>query len=183
MGLEAPQGRSGRCRVEMNLFPLPRIEPRPSSLYPVTVPTYVRLKYIMRIEMEYSKFSLHHGLGYAAVLFMSSVTTTCVLYRTRFYEMFYSQYSKVQKSSNSVYHSTVLQHSLLQFAGTECRYKYYVFGHYPSSSLDLTTPSSVFLKHNISETGFCFRLEVKPTQLGPIDRASPYLRINRTVFR
>jgi hypothetical protein len=34
-----------------------------------------------------------------------------------------------------------------------------------------------FSKHNVSETGFCLRLQVKPTQLGPIDRASPYLQI------
>jgi hypothetical protein len=33
-----------------------------------------------------------------------------------------------------------------------------------------------FWKHNVSKTGFCLRLQVKPTQLGPIDRASPYLR-------
>jgi hypothetical protein len=33
-----------------------------------------------------------------------------------------------------------------------------------------------FSKHNVSDTGFCLRLQVKPTQLGPIDRASPYLR-------
>jgi hypothetical protein len=31
-------------------------------------------------------------------------------------------------------------------------------------------------KHNVSEIGFYLRLQVKPTQLGPIDRASPYLR-------
>jgi hypothetical protein len=31
-------------------------------------------------------------------------------------------------------------------------------------------------KNIVSETGFCLRLQVKPTQLGPIDRASPYLR-------
>jgi hypothetical protein len=31
-------------------------------------------------------------------------------------------------------------------------------------------------KHNVSETGFCLRPQVKPTQLDPIDRASPYLR-------
>jgi hypothetical protein len=31
-------------------------------------------------------------------------------------------------------------------------------------------------KHNVSETGFCLHLQVKPTQLGPIDRASPYLK-------
>jgi hypothetical protein len=29
-------------------------------------------------------------------------------------------------------------------------------------------------KHNVSETVFCLCLHVKPTQLGPIDRASPY---------
>jgi hypothetical protein len=33
-----------------------------------------------------------------------------------------------------------------------------------------------FSKHNVSDTGFCLRLQVKPTQLGLIDRASPYLR-------
>jgi hypothetical protein len=39
-----------------------------------------------------------------------------------------------------------------------------------------------FLKkpHNVSETGFCLRLQVAPTQLGPIDRASPYLRTDAT---
>jgi hypothetical protein len=31
-------------------------------------------------------------------------------------------------------------------------------------------------KHDVSETGFCLRLQVKPTQLGPIDGAIPYLR-------
>jgi hypothetical protein len=33
-----------------------------------------------------------------------------------------------------------------------------------------------FLKTIVSETGSCLRLQVKSTQLGPIDRASPYLR-------
>jgi hypothetical protein len=28
--------------------------------------------------------------------------------------------------------------------------------------------------HNVSETGFYIRPQVKPTQLDPIDRASPY---------
>jgi hypothetical protein len=40
--------------------------------------------------------------------------------------------------------------------------------HYPSSCL--------YLKHNVSETGLCLCLQVEPTQLGSIDRASPYLR-------
>jgi hypothetical protein len=52
----------------------------------------------------------------------------------------------------------------------------YVFGHYPSSCLYLTRRRVSLSKHNVSETGFCLRIQVKPTQLGPIDRASPYLR-------
>jgi hypothetical protein len=53
-------------------------------------------------------------------------------------------------------------------------HKYYVFGHYPSSCLYLKT-AVYFSNHNVSETGFRLHLQVKPTQLGPIDRASPYL--------
>jgi hypothetical protein len=34
----------------------------------------------------------------------------------------------------------------------------------------------LFRRHNVSETGFCVPLQVEPTHLGPIDRASPYLR-------
>jgi hypothetical protein len=48
------------------------------------------------------------------------------------------------------------------------QYNNYAFEEYPSSCL--------CLKHNVSETGFCLRPQVKPTLLGPIDRASPYLR-------
>jgi hypothetical protein len=40
-------------------------------------------------------------------------------------------------------------------------------GHYSLSSFYL------------SETGFCLRLQVDPTQLGPIDRASLYLNLNK----
>jgi hypothetical protein len=32
-----------------------------------------------------------------------------------------------------------------------------------------------FSKHNVSETEFSLHLQTKSTQLGPIDRASPYL--------
>jgi hypothetical protein len=55
-------------------------------------------------------------------------------------------------------------------------YKCYVSGHYPSSCLYLKKSPDYFSKHNVSETGFCLRLQVKPTQLSPIDRVSPYLR-------
>jgi hypothetical protein len=41
--------------------------------------------------------------------------------------------------------------------------------------LDVIHSPVYISKHNISETGFCFRLQVKPTQLGPIDRTSTYL--------
>jgi hypothetical protein len=33
-----------------------------------------------------------------------------------------------------------------------------------------------FIKHDVSETGFCLRLQVDPTQMGPIERASLRLR-------
>jgi hypothetical protein len=47
------------------------------------------------------------------------------------------------------------------------KYNYCVSGHYPSSCF--------YLKHNFSETQFCLFLQVEPTQLGPIDRASTCL--------
>jgi hypothetical protein len=50
------------------------------------------------------------------------------------------------------------------------------FGHYLSSCLYLKHRLVYFSKHNVSETGFRLRFQVKPTQLGPIDRASPHLR-------
>jgi hypothetical protein len=42
--------------------------------------------------------------------------------------------------------------------------------------LDIINRPVYITNHNGSETGFCLRLQVKPTQSGPIDRASPYLR-------
>jgi hypothetical protein len=47
-----------------------------------------------------------------------------------------------------------------------------VFGYYPSSCLYLKCSSVSFSKQNVSETGFCLRLQVKPTQLDPIDRVN-----------
>jgi hypothetical protein len=43
--------------------------------------------------------------------------------------------------------------------------------------LSLSKKNVLFMfKTQLSETGFCLRLQVKPTLLGLIDRASPYLR-------
>jgi hypothetical protein len=53
--------------------------------------------------------------------------------------------------------------------------KYYVSGHYPSSCFYLKHCPVFISKHNISETAFCLCLQVKPIQLGPINRSSPYL--------
>jgi hypothetical protein len=36
-------------------------------------------------------------------------------------------------------------------------------------------PVFLFKTHNVVETGFYLCLQVEPTHLGPIDRASPYL--------
>jgi hypothetical protein len=46
----------------------------------------------------------------------------------------------------------------LGHVGLVLSYKYYDSEHYPSFCS--------YLKHNVPETGFCFRLQVKPTQLG-----------------
>jgi hypothetical protein len=40
-----------------------------------------------------------------------------------------------------------------------------------------------FPKHKVSGTGFCLRLQVKPTQLGSIDRASPLKYKQNGVFK
>jgi hypothetical protein len=42
--------------------------------------------------------------------------------------------------------------------------------------LDIIHRPAYISKHDVSETGFYLRLQVKPTQFGPIDRASLYLR-------
>jgi hypothetical protein len=38
--------------------------------------------------------------------------------------------------------------------------------------LDIIHNNVFYLKHKVSETGFCLRLQVEPTQLGPIERGS-----------
>jgi hypothetical protein len=50
------------------------------------------------------------------------------------------------------------------------------FGHYPCPVFIYKHHPVYFSKQNVSDNGFCLRLQVKPTQLGPIDKTSPYLR-------
>jgi hypothetical protein len=47
---------------------------------------------------------------------------------------------------------------------------------YPSFCFYLKHCHVYTSKHNVSETGSCLRLQVKRTQLGTFDIASPYLR-------
>jgi hypothetical protein len=47
--------------------------------------------------------------------------------------------------------------------------------NYPSSCLNLKHRTVYLSKHNVSDTGFDLHLQVRPTQLGPIDRITPYL--------
>jgi hypothetical protein len=42
--------------------------------------------------------------------------------------------------------------------------------------LDIIHCPVYFSKHNVPETRFCLRLQVKPTLLSLIDRATPYLQ-------
>jgi hypothetical protein len=41
--------------------------------------------------------------------------------------------------------------------------------------LEISHYSVFYLKHNISVTGFCLRIQVEPTQLDTVDRTSPCL--------
>jgi hypothetical protein len=43
--------------------------------------------------------------------------------------------------------------------------------------MDFIHRAVYIIKHNVSDTGSCLRLQVKPTQLGQTDRASPYPRM------
>jgi hypothetical protein len=46
----------------------------------------------------------------------------------------------------------------------------------PIVFMDIIRRHVIFKTRNVSETAFCICLQVEPTQLDPIDRASPYLR-------
>jgi hypothetical protein len=42
--------------------------------------------------------------------------------------------------------------------------------------LYVNLPPVSYLKLNVSETGFCLRVHMEPTEFGPVDRASIHLR-------
>jgi hypothetical protein len=42
--------------------------------------------------------------------------------------------------------------------------------------LDIIHRPVYFSKHNVSDTGFCLRVQAKSSHLGTIDRAGPHLR-------
>jgi hypothetical protein len=46
--------------------------------------------------------------------------------------------------------------------------------------LDVIQRPVFYLKHDVSETEFCLRLQAEPTLLGPIDRASLAAETNST---
>jgi hypothetical protein len=53
---------------------------------------------------------------------------------------------------------------IYMFATMVYKYNYHNSWHYPSSCL--------LLKQDFSETGFCLRLQVNPTELGPVSETS-----------
>jgi hypothetical protein len=65
------------------------------------------------------------------------------------------------------------------FSFREVKFKiFYKYGHslLIHRRLIFILRSVYFSKYDVSETGFCLRLQVKSIQLSPIDRASPHLR-------
>jgi hypothetical protein len=56
----------------------------------------------------------------------------------------------------------------MNYVQTDNLLKYYISVHSPSSRFYLKHRLS-FSKHNVLETGYCLRLQVKPTLLDPVD--------------
>jgi hypothetical protein len=75
-----------------------------------------------------------------------------------------------------LFHLTVYISTKISMTKTLLQYKYYVSGHYPSTCFYLKYLPVYISTHDVSKTGFCLRLQLEPSHLGPIDRASPYLR-------
>jgi hypothetical protein len=50
------------------------------------------------------------------------------------------------------------------------------------TTLDIIHGPVFYLKHGISETGFCLRLQVELSQVGQTDRASIRLRTRETFY-
>jgi hypothetical protein len=48
--------------------------------------------------------------------------------------------------------------------------------------LDIINPSVLYLKHNVSKTGFCLRLHVEPIEWDPIDKLGLHLRRQLALF-
>jgi hypothetical protein len=46
------------------------------------------------------------------------------------------------------------------------------------TNLDIIHRPAFYLKHDVSETGFCLRLPVEPTQLDPVQVASLFPETN-----
>jgi hypothetical protein len=55
--------------------------------------------------------------------------------------------------------------------------------HYNAMSLDIVHRPVYISEHSASETGLYLLFQVKPTHLGPIDRADPYVRAPVTAPR
>jgi hypothetical protein len=72
----------------------------------------------------------------------------------------------------------LMEEKLCVFSDIFCiYYKYYVYGHFWLSCLSIKTlVPYIFQNINVLETGVCLHLQVKPTRLGPVDRASRYLQ-------
>jgi hypothetical protein len=50
------------------------------------------------------------------------------------------------------------------------------------TALDIIHSPVFYLKHDVSEAGFCLRFQVEPTQFGPLDSASLSFRRETVVF-
>jgi hypothetical protein len=102
-----------------------------------------------------------------------SVLERCVLYRTGNFGRICFSVRGVQKLSKKSLPSTKYIYTYVQTLKEEqilCFRTLSIVLLLSKTTVLFTSPN------NVSDTGFCLRLQVKPTQFGPIDGASPYLR-------
>jgi hypothetical protein len=69
---------------------------------------------------------------------------------------------------NELWNENIVKNSGRSLFKSTTALKYYVSGHYPSSYFYLKHRHVYISKHIVSEAEFNLRLQVKPSQLGPI---------------
>jgi hypothetical protein len=159
-----PERPSGRCGVQKNILTLPEIKRWHSGVQSIIIRSELsRLLSEMQVCLIVKVFFWRWIYIYVKCMTRSNGTeaVSSIRYSSCDIELPFSATMKLTSMINRI--NCILR--LTAFCVTKFElYKYFV-SRYLSSCF--------YLKHNVSETGVCLRLQAKPTQLAPIDRAIP----------